>query len=395
MKELLGHGYVPETEVSIIILCLNNAVSVEECILAARGALCRVNTRGEVIVADLGSCDQSVQIIMKTEAILLRLDGKGPGFAVMKCMESAAGKYAVIGDASGAYDFNEAGKFIEALQAGNDFLKGCRYQNGGGIIRPGGMSLIYKVLWAPLFTLLFNLSFRTSLNDVLCGFWGISRVFYHRLWQRCLGQEYNLEILAKSVMLDARIREIPVTYHRSTGHSPSGRLETDIEVCQALAFMSIYSPWHCLPLAGVLMILGGGAGCFMWALGVEWSGFSGNMAGLILSCVLSLAGYSILLIHTFARIFAVHEQLIPRDSKMFNIQRKIGVSVYQFIGLCLLLVGTGLMMFHFSGWRIMILGDLSYNQTLGWLIVGGTLITAGWLTVLSSILLRILGLSRK
>ncbi|MGB8732819.1 MAG: glycosyltransferase, partial [Candidatus Sulfotelmatobacter sp.] len=49
-------------EVSVVMPCLNEAETLETCIVKARRALQEANIAGEVVIADNGSSDGSVEI---------------------------------------------------------------------------------------------------------------------------------------------------------------------------------------------------------------------------------------------------------------------------------------------------------------------------------------------
>src|SRR5918996_1845609 len=53
---------MPALEVSIVMPCLNEADTLEACITKATRALCTHHIRGEIIVADNGSTDESPAI---------------------------------------------------------------------------------------------------------------------------------------------------------------------------------------------------------------------------------------------------------------------------------------------------------------------------------------------
>src|SRR5260370_447349 len=55
-------GLVPPLEVSVVIPCLNEAKSIGLCVDKAVRALAESNLRGEVVVADNGSTDGSVEV---------------------------------------------------------------------------------------------------------------------------------------------------------------------------------------------------------------------------------------------------------------------------------------------------------------------------------------------
>ena len=66
----MATGYQPE--VSIVMPCLNEADTLEVCIRKAQRALTEAHIDGEIIIADNGSTDDSVQIAQRAGAQVSR-----------------------------------------------------------------------------------------------------------------------------------------------------------------------------------------------------------------------------------------------------------------------------------------------------------------------------------
>ena len=111
-------------EVSVVIPCLNEAQSVGLCIDKALAAFREHRIRGEVVVADNGSTDGSVEIARDRGARVVHVSTKGYGNALRKGIEEAFGDFIIMGDADDSYDFSELPKFVEKWRAGSEFVKG-------------------------------------------------------------------------------------------------------------------------------------------------------------------------------------------------------------------------------------------------------------------------------
>src|ERR1700750_1968986 len=109
-----------QTELSIVMPCLNEEESIGYCLQKAFSFLDNNNIKGEVIVVDNGSTDKSSFIAGKFNAIVITEHEKGYGSAIMTGIEHANGKYIVIGDADDSYDFNNLMPFLELLRQGKD-----------------------------------------------------------------------------------------------------------------------------------------------------------------------------------------------------------------------------------------------------------------------------------
>src|SRR5687767_3012123 len=204
-------------EVSLVIPCLNEADTLETCILKARRAFDENAIRGEIVVADNGSADDSVEIAGRLGSRVVHVGEKGYGSALMGGIEAAQGKYIIIGDADDSYDFLEMPKFVKKLREGFDLVMGCRLPNGGGRVMPKAMPFLHRWWGNPMFSWLAKIWFNSPFNDVHCGMRGFTRQFYSRLNQRCTGMEFATEMTIKASLGNYNVTEIPITLY------PDGR----------------------------------------------------------------------------------------------------------------------------------------------------------------------------
>jgi glycosyltransferase involved in cell wall biosynthesis len=96
---------VKAIEVSVVMPCLNEAETLEACIVKAQRALQEAHIAGEIIIADNGSTDDSQQIAERWGAKVVNVQAKGYGSALMGGIAAASGQYVVMGDADDSYDF--------------------------------------------------------------------------------------------------------------------------------------------------------------------------------------------------------------------------------------------------------------------------------------------------
>src|SRR6266478_1336050 len=94
-------------EVSVVIPCLKEGRSIAICIEKARASFSNAGVRGEVVVADNGSTDGSVEIAEQHGARVVRVPTKGYGNALRAGIEAAQGDFIVMGDGDDSYDFTE------------------------------------------------------------------------------------------------------------------------------------------------------------------------------------------------------------------------------------------------------------------------------------------------
>src|SRR5271154_2493059 len=99
-------------DVTVVIPCLNEANSLAFCIDKAVAAFRAAGLRGEVLVADNGSTDGSIEIARAHGARVVAVRERGYGAALRSGIAAARGEFIVMGDADDSYDFSEVPNFV-------------------------------------------------------------------------------------------------------------------------------------------------------------------------------------------------------------------------------------------------------------------------------------------
>ena len=149
-----------KNSLSVIIPCLNEEETLGHCLLKAKKSLKKYKIPGEIIVVDNGSQDNSIKIAKKFGArVVLENKNKGYGCALRKGIKVAKGDYILMADADNSYDFSIINKFYDKLINGYDFVQGCRFPIGGGVIKKNAMPITHKLFGNPFFSLLLKIFF--------------------------------------------------------------------------------------------------------------------------------------------------------------------------------------------------------------------------------------------
>src|SRR6202158_5157528 len=293
-------------DVSVVIPCLNEANSLAYCVDKAMEAFRKAGLLGEVIVADNGSTDGSIQIAEDRGARVLRVAERGYGAALRAGIAAARGPYIIMGDADDSYDFTDVPRFVEKLREGYDVVMGNRFRGG---IKPGAMPPLHKYFGNPGLTALLNLLFHVGIGDSYCGMRGFSRALYDRLDVRSSGMEFALEMIIKSAQIGARITEIPIIlWPDKRGRAP--HLRSFRDGWRSLRFMLLYAPNWLFLLPGAALVL---AGLFLvfWLLPGPRQ-ISPHVVldlhTMIFGVIFTLLGAQILSIGAFAKVFSYAER---------------------------------------------------------------------------------------
>lgn len=199
-----------EIAVTILMPCLNEARCLPHCVASAREALARIEQEyglsGEIVIADNGSTDGSQVIAAALGARVVPVAARGYGAALIGGGKAAFGRYVLMADADGSYDFNDGVAMIGSLHAGADLCMGSRFKGG---ISPGAMPWKNRHIGNPLLTGTLNLLFRSGIEDAHCGLRAIRREAFHSLGLTGSGMEFASEMVIKAALRGMRIDEVP------------------------------------------------------------------------------------------------------------------------------------------------------------------------------------------
>lgn len=382
-------------EMSVVIPCLNEADTLAGCVSKAQRVIRENGIAGEVIVADNGSTDDSADIAKRMGVRVVPVAPRGYGSALMGGIASARGRFIIMGDADGSYDFEQIPRFLDKLREGYDLVQGCRLPAGGGTVLPGAMPFLHRWGGNPLFSLIAQRWFHAPVHDVYCGMRGFRRDAYERLDQQCTGMEFATEMIVKASLFDLKIAEVPITLHRDGRSQHARHVRTFSDGWRTLRFCLIYSPRWLFFIPGTVLILLGLLGYGLALPGVTVRGVGFDVHTLLFASLSILCGYQAILFAIFTKMFAIGEGLMPEDPRFgrlfdfVNLERGLVVAVIAF------LIGLGLLLAAVNQWRLADFGQLNYAVTMRWAIPGVMLTGLGFQTILSSFFISILGMRRR
>jgi glycosyltransferase involved in cell wall biosynthesis len=385
----------PALELSVVMPCLNEADTIGTCIEKALRALRENDIRGEVIIADNGSTDDSSAIATRLGARVVAVKEKGYGSALMGGIAAARGKFIIMGDADDSYDFLEIPSFVKSLRDGYDLVQGCRLPVGGGEIAPGAMPFLHRWWGNPMFSRMAQWWFATPVHDIYCGMRGFTKELYERLDQRCTGMEFATEMIIKSSMYREKIGEVPITLHPDGRKAHAPHLRTFRDGWRTLRFFLMYSPKWLFFMPGLLLILLGLVGYAVALPGLTVMGVTFDAHTLLFATLAILCGYQSVLFALFSKTFAISEGLMPEDPRLERLYDVVELERGLLAGGALLLGGLSLLAASVYQWRAVNFGHLDYAHTMRLVIPGAALTAIGFQTILSIFFLSILRMRRR
>ena len=194
--------------------CLNEEPTIGDCIKKIKKVFEKENLRGEIIVSD-SSVDNSPTIAKELGAKVVHPPEKGYGNAYLTGLSEAKGKYIIMADADGTYDFQEISKFIKILKYDKvDLAIGTRLK---GKILPGAMPRLHRYVGNPILTLITNILFGTRFSDTHCGMRAFTKEAWEKIRATSPGMEFASEMIIKAAKNKLKIVEIPITYYPRRG----------------------------------------------------------------------------------------------------------------------------------------------------------------------------------
>jgi glycosyltransferase involved in cell wall biosynthesis len=323
-------------EVSVVIPCLNEARSIALCIDKALAGFRIAGVQGEVVVADNGSTDGSMEIAQKRGARVVHVEARGYGNALRKGITEAGGKFVVVGDADDSYDFSEVPRFLAKWGEGFELVLGNRFE---GEIKPGAMPWSHKYFGNPAITWTLNCLFHGAIGDAYCGMRGFSKALYERADMRCAGMEFALELVIKAMKLGASITEIPITlWPDKRGRPP--HLRTFHDGWRSLRFMLLFAPnWLFLFPGTTLFLLG--VAIVLWLLpGPRRLGRAEiDLHTMLFGMMFALTGAQIISIGLFAKVYSFTERFSRSQHSLERWLRRVSLEQGLIAGAILMLAG--------------------------------------------------------
>jgi glycosyltransferase involved in cell wall biosynthesis len=380
-----------DIEVSIVMPCLNEEESIRQCIAMAQEGLERAGAVGEIVIADNGSTDGSQEIARGLGARVVDVPAKGYGAALMGGFEAAHGRYVIMGDADGSYDFGHIEAFLERLRAGDDLVMGNRFRGG---IEDGAMPFLHRYLGNPVLSFVGRLLFPSAIGDFHCGLRGFRREILPALDLQSPGMEFASEMVVKATLGKLRISEVPTTLSPDLRSRPP-HLRTWSDGWRHLRFLLLFSPRWLFFYPGLALSLIGLVAMIALLPGeLRLLGAGFDVHTLVYASAMIVVGYQAMLFAVFARIYAMTTGFLPGKPWIESLNEKLSLEAGALVGLGLIAAGIVMSVVALFVWGDSGFANLDYRETLRLVIPAATLLILGVQTVLASLFISILGIER-
>ncbi|BAR54402.1 glycosyltransferase involved in cell wall biosynthesis [Bradyrhizobium diazoefficiens] len=360
-----------DCELTILMPCLNEAVTLARCIKKAQAFLKGSNVAGEVLIADNGSTDGSQAIAMSLGARVVSAPVRGYGAALIEGIETARGRFVVMGDSDDSYDFSALEPFVAELRAGADLVMGNRFKGG---IKPGAMPWLHRYVGNPVLTALGRWFFNSDCGDFHCGLRGFNRAAILRLDLQASGMEFASEMVVKATVHGLRVAEVPVTLWPD-GRTRAPHLRSWRDGWRHLRFLLLFSPRSLFFLPGAMLAVIGLAG-LVWLLPEARAigGLRLDIHTLLYAALALVVGIQSMLFWLFAKIYGAREGIVQPDSRPFfqAIIRATRLEWMLIAAGILLLVGLALAVLAMGIWSQFGFGELNPELTMRLVIPSAT-----------------------
>jgi glycosyltransferase involved in cell wall biosynthesis len=381
-----GHdGYV----VTVVMPCLNEAESLAPCIEKAKAAIEAAGVPGEVLIADNGSTDGSVELAESLGARVVHVTQRGYGSALKGGFAAAKGKYILMGDADGSYDFGHLERFLEKLDGGADLVMGNRFAGG---IAPGAMPPLHRYFGNPGLSWLGRLFFGAPTGDFYCGLRAFRRDALKTLNLQSPGMELGVEMVAKAALYGLNLTEVPTTLSPDLRSRPP-HLRTWRDGWRTLRFFLLFSPRWLFFYPGLALIVAG------LALSIAVLPGALNVIGarldvhtLLYAGAAIVVGFQAVSFAVLARVYAASEGFLPETDLVHRARGLFSLELGLVLGGILVLAAIVLSVITFLQWDSSSFRHLNYPHSLRTAIPAAVALMLGVQIILSSFFLSVLGI---
>jgi glycosyltransferase involved in cell wall biosynthesis len=374
-------------KLSIVMPCLNEVKTLGVCISKAQSFIRRTGIDGEIIIADNGSTDGSIEIAKNAGAMVVNVTDRGYGAALMAGFRAANGTYVVMGDSDDSYDFENLDNFIYELDEGADMVIGNRFAGG---IEPGAMPWHHKYLGNPVLSFLGRSLFPSPVRDFHCGLRAFKREKILQLGLVSPGMEFASEMIVRSTLAKHKIVEVP-TILRKDGRGRPPHLRSFRDGWRHLRFLLLHSPNWLFLYPGLLLLLAGWAGQVSLSVNsVRLGSLTFGIHTLLFSGAASIVGLQLIVYAALAHLAAHRNRWLPSIPPWVTFISKHSLERALIAGFAMTLIGVLLAAVAFLSWAQTDFSGLEPDNIMRIAIPSVTFMISGVEVAFASFLIHLL-----
>jgi cellulose synthase/poly-beta-1,6-N-acetylglucosamine synthase-like glycosyltransferase len=379
-----------DVELTILMPCLNEAETIAACIDKASEFLARSGVAGEIVIADNGSNDGSVEYALARGVRVVAVTERGYGAALRAGIAAARGRFVVIGDADDSYDFSRLDPFLAKLRDGCDLVMGNRFKGG---IAPGAMPFLHRYLGNPVLSLIGRMFFHSGIRDFHCGLRGFRRDAILGLDLKTSGMEFASEMVVRAALNGLVIAEVPTTL-AVDGRSRPPHLRTWTDGWRHLRFLLMFSPRWLFLYPGALLVLLGLVGTLALLPGplMLTPRFGLDEHTFLVATIAILVGVQVVGFGVIARHFAAANGLLPRSRTLDAAMSLVTMERGLMIALGVICAGIGGVAWSLWQWAAVDFGPLTAPAVMRVLTLSLVLVATGVQLAFTFFLLGIIDL---
>jgi len=378
-----------QLELTILMPCLNEEETLGICIKKAKEAIEKHNLLAEILIADNGSTDLSVEIATDLGARVINVAEKGYGSALIAGIQQAQGKYIIMGDADDSYDFGDIMRFVSKLREGNDLVMGNRFKGG---IEKGAMPFLHRYLGNPVLSFIGRLFFKSAIKDFHCGLRGFNRTAILGLGLCTTGMEFASEMVVKSVLNKLSIAEVPVKLYPD-GRSRAPHLRTWHDGWRHLRFLLLYSPEWLFLYPGVIISLLGVIVTTLLCFGpISMGTITFDVHTMLYSAMVAVMGGQVIAFYFQAKVLAIQSNLMEEPKWLMRFKKRFSLEKGIVAGFVLMLLGSMLTGYSFLIWDKNNFGNLQPAEVFRVVIPAVASLVLGVQLIFNSFFISLLSL---
>ncbi len=377
-----------QIELTILMPCLNEEKTLETCIKKAFSYLKSSKIKGEILIADNGSTDNSLKIAKKNKVRIINVTEKGYGSALIHGIKAANGKFIIMGDCDDSYDFTNLDEFVNKLREGYDLVMGDRFKGG---IEKGAMSFSHRYIGNPILSFLGRLFYHSKIKDFHCGLRGFNKEKILTLNLQCPGMEFASEMVVKAEINNLKIAQVPTTLKKD-GRDRKPHLNTFRDGFRHLKFLIINAPKWLFLLPGLILILLGLLGTALLVNGHInlTDSYSLGINTMLYSSSFIIIGILLCMFFVLDKLYSYNMKLILKLDNFTKTMSKIKTYKLVLLGILLLLIGLILSIISLVKWHNLNFGNLNPNTFMPQVILANCLMVIGMEIIFFAVLVNIM-----